>query len=203
MLPVGFESLPQFLETLGYVGLFCIVFLESGIPFGFFFPGDTLIFTAGLLASQGIFSIPLLLILIPLAAILGDSAGYWLGSLAGKKLWTQEKGFFFNKGHREHTETFYKKYGVRAIILARFVPVVRTFVPFFAGMGTMHYPTFIRYNIIGGLLWGVGVTSLGYGLGRVIPDIDQYLIPIVILITIVSFFPILKELWEERTKKVS
>ncbi|MEK7556240.1 MAG: DedA family protein [Patescibacteria group bacterium] len=186
------------IKAFGYLGLFAIVFAESGLFFGFFLPGDSLLFTAGLLASQGFLNPWLLSITISTGAILGDSVGYWFGAKVGPKIFTREDSFFFNKRHVERTHLFYLKYGSRAVVLARFVPIVRTFTPILAGVGSMPYATFLRYNIIGGILWGTGLTLLGYFLGTVIPGIDQYILPIVIGIIVVSFLPIASELIKGR-----
>lgn len=200
---------PSFLDPLsliaaaGYLGLFAIVFAESGLFFGFFFPGDSLLFTAGLLASQKILYLPILLGLIPVAAILGDSAGYAFGKWVGPRLFTREDSLFFSKHHVLRAERFYQRYGPRAIILARFVPVVRTFVPIVAGIAKMKYKTFLTYNVIGGLLWGVGVTLLGYFLGTVFPQTEKYLLPIIVGIILFSFFPIVIEWLAYRREKTN
>lgn len=191
-------DLTEFIRAIGYVGVFVIVFLESGIPLGFFLPGDSLLFSAGLLSALGAFNLFALVALVVVAAILGDSAGYWLGARYGRCLFKEKGGFFLNQKNLARTEAFYAKYGSRAIILARFVPVVRTFTPILAGVGSMKYATFIRYNIVGALLWGAGVTTLGFFLGSVIPDVDQYLLPIVIAIILVSFLPIAFEVIKAR-----
>ena len=190
------------ITTLGYVGLFAIVFAESGLFFGFFFPGDSLLFTAGLLAANGTLNLTALLILLPLAAVVGDTAGYAFGRWIGPRIFTKEDSFFFNKRHVERSEAFYKKYGARALILARFVPVVRTFVPIVAGVGSMAYSTFIIFNSIGGLLWGLSITLLGYFLGNAFPATEQYLTPILLLIVFVSVLPIARELWLARQTNV-
>ncbi len=186
-------DLIELIRTAGYLGLFAIVFLESGIPIGFFFPGDSLLFTAGLLSASGIFNIFILTPLLTLAAILGDSAGYWIGKRYGRKLFAKENARILSAKNLARTEAFYAKYGARAIIIARFVPVVRTFTPILAGVGAMRYGTFLRYNVIGAVLWATGVTVLGFFLGSLIPDIDRYLIPIVIAIILLSLVPILFE----------
>jgi len=185
--------LTDVVQAVGYAGIFFIVFAESGLPFGFVFPGDTLLFVAGLLASQGIFSIIPLLLLTTSAAILGDSAGYALGSRFGKKLFTKNGRWFFNERTIQKTEAFYARYGVRALIFARFVPTVRTFVPIFAGIGSMRYRTFVTYNVIGGLLWGTGVTFLGFALGNTVPNIDKYVHYIILGIIVASALPLLYE----------
>ncbi len=199
---IGVDLL-ELIRTAGYLGLFAIVFLESGIPVGFFLPGDSLLFTAGILASADFFNIFLLAGLVTVAAILGDSAGYFLGARFGRGLFEKENVLFLSKKNLARTEVFYKKYGVRAIILARFVPVVRTFTPIFAGVAHMHYATFLTYNIIGALLWGCGLTVLGFSLGSLIPDIEKYLHYIVVLIIIASILPIVFEVLKARKESVS
>lgn len=186
------------IKAFGYLGLFAVVFAESGLFFGFFLPGDSLLFTAGLLASQGFLNPWVLAAVISTGAILGDSVGYWFGAKVGPKIFTREDSFFFNKRHVERTHLFYLKYGSRAVVLARFVPVVRTFTPILAGVGSMPYSMFLRYNIIGGILWGTGLTLLGYFLGTVIPGIDKYILPIVIGIIVISFLPVALELIKGR-----
>ena len=184
-------DLPILIKTIGYLGVFFIIFAESGLFFGFFLPGDTLLFTAGLLASQGYFNIALLVLLIVLAAILGDQIGYFFGKKVGPKIFTRDESFYFKKRYITDAENFYKKHGKKTIILARFIPVIRTFVPILAGVGKMHYRTFVIYNIMGGLLWGAGITLSGYFLGQKIPGIDRYLIPILLLIIFVPMLPTL------------
>jgi len=184
-------DLPTLIKTIGYLGIFLIIFAESGLFFGFFLPGDTLLFTAGLLASQGYFDITLLVLLVTFGAVLGDQIGYLFGVKIGPKIFTHDESFFFKKRYITDAENFYKKHGKKAIVLARFIPVVRTFIPILAGVGKMHYKTFITYNVIGGLLWGVGITLSGYFLGQKIPGIDKYLIPILLLIVFVPMLPTL------------
>src|SRR3989338_3322069 len=193
-------DLMALIKTFGYLGIFTIVFAESGLFFGFFFPGDTLLFTAGLIASQGFLNIWILVPLIILGAILGDNVGYWFGTKVGPKIFTREDSFFFHKRHVERTHNFYLKYGAKAIVLARFIPIVRTFTPILAGVGTMSYGTFLKWNIVGGVLWGAGVTLLSYFLGAVIPGIDRYLLPIIIGIIVVSLIPIIVELIKNKQK---
>ncbi len=188
---------PAFLvATFGLFGVFAIVFAESGLFFGFFLPGDSLLFTAGLLASQGHFNILVLWIGCMFCAIVGDSVGYAFGRKVGPKIFNREDSFFFHKKHVERTSAFYEKYGKKTIILARFVPIVRTFAPILAGVGQMEYRTFISFNVIGGVLWSTLLIFLGYVLGSLIPSIDKYLLPIVLLIIVISFLPILFEYWK-------
>lgn len=191
------------LTTFGYVGLFSIVFAESGLFFGFFLPGDSLLFTAGLFAAQGFFDIWVLVIMVPLAAILGDSVGYWFGSWVGPRIFTREDSFFLNKRHIARAQHFYERYGPKAVLFARIVPVVRTFVPILAGVGSMNYRVFLTYNIMGGLLWGMGFPLLGYWLGTRFPVVMEYLTWTLLAIIIISFLPIFFEVWREwrRRKK--
>jgi len=177
------------IQTTGYAGLFAVIFAESGLFFGFFFPGDSLLFTAGLLASQGFFKLWILVPLLILAAILGDNAGYWTGKKLGGWLMKQKDSFFFKKRYLTEAQHFYEKHGGKALILARFIPAVRTFAPIAAGIAKMKYEKFFFNNIIGGTLWAAGMTIGGYFLGRVIPNADKYLLPIVGLIIIISVIP--------------
>jgi membrane-associated protein len=165
------------------------VFTESGLLFGFFLPGDSLLFTAGFLASQGFLNIWVLMIGCFIAAVTGDSVGYYIGHRYGKRLFNKEDSLLFHKDHLLKAQAFYKKHGGKTIILARFMPFIRTFAPVVAGIGDMKYSSFLTYNIIGGLLWAGGVTYAGYELGRIIPDVDKYLLPIIGLIVIVSTGP--------------
>jgi len=195
-------DLPRLIETAGYIGLFAIIFAESGLFFGFFFPGDSLLFTAGLLASQGIFNIWILTASLALAAILGDNVGYWFGAKVGPALFSREDSFFFHKRHLERTRIFYEKYGPQAILLARFIPIIRTFAPIFAGVGNMRYSLFLAYNIAGGILWSVGCTLLGYFLGRALPQSEGYLLPITLIIVVVSILPLAREWYVSSRRKI-
>ncbi|MBI5733776.1 MAG: VTT domain-containing protein [Candidatus Kerfeldbacteria bacterium] len=189
--------------AVGYLGLFFIIFAESGLLIGIFFPGDSLLFTAGLLATQGYFEISWLIVLFFLAAVSGDSVGYTFGRRLGKKFFKYEKSFWFRPDNIAKARAFYAKYGAKTIILARFVPGVRTLAPILAGVGDMKYITFIVYNILGGLLWAVGVTALGYYLGNVIPNVEMYLLPLVAVIILVSFLPVGIELLRDQERRHS
>jgi membrane-associated protein len=175
-----------------------IIFAESGLFFGFFLPGDSLLFTAGFLASQGYFNIAVLVIGCAIAAIAGDSAGYAFGHKVGPKIFTREDSFFFHKRHIERSRAFFEAHGKKTIILARFIPVVRTFAPILAGVGGMRYRTFLSYNVFGGLVWGAGFPVLGYMLGHIIPSADKYILPIVLGIVLVSFIPVAWEFWKDK-----
>lgn len=189
---------PSFLiSSIGAVGVIAIVFAESGLFFGFFLPGDSLLFTAGLLASLGHFNVTLLWIGCTLAAILGDSVGYAFGAKVGPKIFTREDSLFFHKKHIERTQEFYARYGKKTVVLARFVPIVRTFAPILAGVGKMPYRVFLAYNILGGLLWTTLLIFLGFFLGMLIPDPDRYLMPLIFAIIVISFLPLLREWWKK------
>lgn len=161
------EYLIQFGQLFAYISLFAIIFAESGLLIGFFLPGDSLLFTTGFFAAQGILDIWVLLPLLFVAAVVGDSVGYTFGRRVGRKLFQREKSLLFHKKHLLRAEAFYEKHGKKTIILARFVPVVRTFAPIVAGIGHMEYKTFLAYNVIGGFLWAIGLTLLGFFLGQI------------------------------------
>lgn len=182
-------DLVSLIKGAGYLGLFGIIFAESGLLVGFFLPGDSLLFTAGFLASKGFLKLHWLITLTFVAAILGDSTGYAFGKKVGPRIFKREDSLFFHKDHLERARTFYQRHGGKAIILARFMPIVRTFAPILAGVGHMRYRTFLFYNIIGGALWTAGLNSLGYVLGTTVPDIDRYLLPLIALIIVSSLLP--------------
>jgi len=187
-------DLIELIKTFGYLGMFFIVFAESGLFFGFFLPGDSLLFTAGLLASQGFLNVWVLAPLLVIAAILGDSVGFWTGRRLGGWLMKQKDSFFFKKHHLLKAQRFYEKHGGKTLILARFIPAVRTFAPIVAGMANMHYQSFLSFNVIGGFFWAMGMTLLGYFLGTLIPDVEKYLLPIIGAIIVISVIPALTHL---------
>lgn len=188
------------IQTLGLIGVLFIVFAESGLFFGFFLPGDSLLFTAGIFASQGLLNLHILLWGSFIFAILGDSFGYWFGKKIGPKIFTKEDSFFFQKKHIDRAQRFYEKYGNKTIILARFVPIVRTFAPILAGVGNMKYRNFITYNIIGGFMWSFIAVLSGFLLGNIVPNIDKYIFPIILIIILVSLLPIAREIWISKRK---
>ena len=194
-------NITYIVQTFGVIGVSLVIFAESGLFFGFFLPGDSILFTAGVVASQGYLNITALVIFTWLAAILGDSVGYWFGAKIGIKIFNKEKSFLFNKKYPEQAHKFYDRHGSCAIILARFVPAVRTFVPIMAGVGKMQYKKFLSYNIIGGIIWAVGLSLGGYLLGQSIPNVDKYILPIVIIIIIVSLLPAFFEIIKARRSK--
>lgn len=182
-------DLTELIKTIGLLGVFGIVFAESGLLIGFFLPGDSLLFTAGFLASQGFINIWLLSLGSFIAAVVGDSVGYAFGHKIGKRLFQRENSLLFHKDNLLKAEAFYEKHGGKTIILARFMPIIRTFAPIVAGMGNMRYHSFLSYNIIGGFLWAIGLNLGGYILGNTIPNVDRYLLPIILLIIIISILP--------------
>ena len=159
----------------GILIISAIIFAESGLLVGFFLPGDTLLFGAGLAASQGKFSLLWLIVCVVLAAIIGDNVGYSIGRRAGPRIFKKEDGILFRQEYLQKSEEFYEKHGGKTIILARFTPIVRTFAPVVAGAGKMTRKKFMVYNIIGGILWGGGMSLLGFTIGGKIPHLDKYI----------------------------
>ena len=183
----------QNLEALilwgGYAVLAVIIFAESGLLFGFFLPGDSLLVTAGLLASQGYLNIGLLFVLLAFMAVLGDTVGYHFGKFTGPKIFKKDKSLLFAKDHLLHAQNFYDKHGGKTIVMARFVPIVRTFAPIVAGVGKMPYKKFLSYNFFGGVFWVFSMLAVGYFLGSVIPDAGKYLHIIIALVILISITP--------------
>lgn len=196
------ENLVNLIKAVGYIGLFVIVFAESGLLVGFFLPGDSLLFTAGFLASQGHLNLFAVIALIWVAAVLGDNVGYAFGHKIGPRIFKKEESLLFHKDNLERAQKFYRDHGPKTIILARFVPIVRTFAPILAGVGKMEYSTFLKYNFVGGTVWTFLLTLAGYFLGNLIPDIDKYLLPIIGVIVIISVVPAVYHIVQHR-KSVS
>ncbi len=193
----GFD-LAALIQAFGYAGIALIVFAESGLFFGFFLPGDSLLFTAGYLASQRFFDIYALAALVSVSAILGDSVGYWFGKKVGPMIFTKPDSFWFSQKRVEDARRFFERYGAKSILLARFIPAVRTFTPIIAGVAGMKYRKFLAANIMGGVLWGVGLPFLGYFLGSIVPNPDRYIIPAILFIMIVSTLPVIREFFKKR-----
>jgi membrane-associated protein len=192
----------QLIRSFGTIGLFVIIFAESGLLFGFFLPGDSLLFTAGLFAARGDLNIVVVLIGCFLAAVIGDQVGYAFGRKVGPSIFSRPNSRLFKQSHIQRADEFFEEHGAKTIVLARFVPVVRTFAPILAGVGSMRYRTFLVYNLIGGFLWAIGVTSLGYLLGDQIgaDNIDKYLLPIIFVIIVISVLPAVFEVLRHRRK---
>ena len=188
-----FFNLYRFDELIrwgGYAVLVIIVFAETGLLAGFFLPGDSLLFAAGTLAAIGSLNIFLLIIILIFAAILGDSFNYYLGRKWGPNIFIQEEGIFFNRKHLTTTQDFYEKHGAKTIVLARFIPVVRSFAPFVAGIGRMHYGTFLGYNILGGAIWVSVFVGIGYLFGN-IPFVKENFALVIFGIILTSFIPVI------------
>jgi membrane-associated protein len=166
-----------------------IVFIETGFFVGFFLPGDSLLVTAGVFAASGQLHIAELLVLVPLCAITGDQIGYWIGRKAGQALYRREDSLVFRKKHLERAHEFYEKYGGKTVILARFIPIVRTFCPPVAGAAQMPYGRYVAYDIAGGLLWGGGMVLGGYLLGRQIPNISENIHYVIAVVIFLSLLP--------------
>lgn len=211
ILAVGIDP-QKLLESVGLIGLFLVVFAESGILIGFFLPGDSLLFTAGL-ATYGLViregedkfqlaggHIWLVCLGVVVAAIAGDQVGYLFGRKVGPSLFKRPESRLFKPAYVESAEKFFAKHGSKSIVLARFVPIVRTFTPIVAGVSNMHYRTFVKFNVIGGILWGAGLTLLGYTLGRAFPAIGDNIEIAVIVIVFVSLLPVLIEFARHRRK---
>ena len=193
---------PEFLiEAFGTLGVLAIVFVESGLLVGFLLPGDSLLFTAGLLsAAEALPALWILLVTIPVAAIAGDQVGYAIGRKAGPRVFSREDSRFFRQEYVDKSHEFFERYGPRTIIIARFVPIVRTFAPVMAGVARMNYRTFLTYNIAGGVLWGVGVTTLGYFLGQ-IEFVKTNIEYIIVGIVGLSLVPVVVELYRARRER--
>jgi membrane-associated protein len=210
VLPLALLGLPEPKEIIesmspyGEIAVILIIFAETGLLIGFFLPGDSLLFTAGLLASQGDLNIAFLLIGVFLAAVIGDQVGYNVGRRAGPAIFRKPDAKLFRQEYVEHTKNFFDKHGPKTIVIARFVPVVRTFAPVLAGVGDMKWRTFATYNLVGAFVWAVGVTLAGYLLSEAIgEDIDKYLYPIVAVIIVLSFIPPFLEWRKHRRAKTT
>lgn len=188
-------------KTFGYLGLFLVIFLESGIVIGFFLPGDSLLFAAGLLAADGKFNIVAVILLAVAGAILGNNAGYYSGKRFGPSIFRSQKRWFLSKDRVDEAHRFFDKYGGKSLILARFIPAGRTLVPIFAGIGKMDYRHFFSFNAIGGTAWGVFMPLLGYWLGRSVPSIDKYVLPVIFVIIVLSALPVTAHYLISRRKR--
>jgi membrane-associated protein len=188
----------------GYVGLTAIVFIETGLLVGFFLPGDSLLVTAGLFASQPQFglNVYLLGVILSIAAIAGDQLGYAIGRATGPRIFTREDSLFFNKRHLYRAQAFYERHGGKTIVIARFVPIIRTFAPVVAGVGNMRYRSFVFFNVFGGLLWIWSMLFTGYFLGRYIPGIDKHIELVIIVVVLLSISPGIVHWLRERKRPV-
>jgi membrane-associated protein len=197
------RDLPALVQWAGYVGLTLIVFVETGLLLGFFLPGDSLLVTAGLLASQPDFGLNVWILggILTVAAIVGDTVGYSIGKASGPRIFTRENSLLFNKGHLLRAQAFYEKHGGKTIIIARFMPIVRTFAPVVAGVGQMEYRRFLAYNVIGGIAWVWSMLMTGYILGRTVPGVAKHIEKVILVVIFLSILPGIIGWWRERSKK--
>jgi membrane-associated protein len=200
-LASGRYALDDLIRWGGYAVLVAIVFTETGLLVGFFLPGDSLLITAGLVAGTGGLNIWWLNVLLIAAAIVGDSVGYAIGFRAGPRLFTREDSLLFHRRHLIRTREFYERYGGKTIVLARFIPIIRTFAPVVAGVGQMAYRRFLFFNVFGGIGWVTSLTWAGYLLGRTVPNITQHVHVIVAIVVVLSVLPIVAEIVKARGKK--
>jgi membrane-associated protein len=208
-------NLEQIVQTFGYVGVFAIIFAESGLFFGFFLPGDSLLLTAGLLAwridpatGQPFLNLWFLLLGLPIAAILGDNVGYWFGKKTGPRIFNRENSRLFKRKNLLAAKAFYDKHGGKTIVIARFMPFIRTFAPIVAGAVEMPYRRFVFFNFFGGLLWATGVTLVGYGIGTVFgatvdPEtLDKYFLLLIIAVIFISALPAMIHIWRDNKEEI-
>lgn len=205
---MGFD-LVEFLKSLGpivaYGVIFAIVFAESGLFFGFFLPGDSLLLTAGLLASQGFLSLPILIPLIFIGAVLGDNVGYWFGNKVGPPIFNRPNSRFFRRENLLKAREFYDRHGAITVTAARFMPFIRTFAPIVAGAVDMQYRVFFFFNLLGGVLWGIGVTVIGYLIGYFfgqLEGLDKYFTLLVLVVIFVSALPAMIHVWKENRHEI-
>jgi membrane-associated protein len=194
-------TLEEIIVWGGYVGLFAIIFAETGLFIGFFLPGDSLLVTAGLFAARGQMDIVLLNVLLCIAAVTGDATGYFIGLRTGHALYNRPQSRFFRRDHLIKTREFYEKYGGITIVLARFMPFARTFAPVVAGIGEMKYRRFAAFNIAGGVGWVISMTLLGYFLARSIPGIERNIEYVIIIIVFLSVLPMVIKYLQHRMKR--
>jgi membrane-associated protein len=200
---LGLPSIEAIIQWGGLIGLFLIVFAETGLLIGFFLPGDSLLFTAGVLAAAGLFDVKILVLTLIVAAIIGDTVGYWTGRFMGQRLFHKKDSRFFKQEYVKKAHTFYERNGGKTIILARFIPIIRTFAPIVAGVANMKYRNFAIYNIVGGILWVSAMVLGGYYLIKVIPGADKYIHLIIGVIIIISLIPVFQEYWKARKTRQS
>ncbi len=198
-------DLVEIIKTVSYPGIFAIVFAESGLFFGFFLPGDSLLLTAGLLASQNFLNIYVLIPGIFTAAVLGDNVGYWFGNKVGPPIFNRPNSRFFRRQNLLKAKEFYDKHGAITITAARFMPFIRTFAPIVAGAVSMDYRVFFVFNLLGGVLWGIGVTLIGYLIGYFfgqVEGLDKYFTVLVLVVIFVSALPAMMHVWKENRHEI-
>jgi membrane-associated protein len=194
------RDLPALVQWAGYVGLTIIIFAETGLLVGFFLPGDSLLVTAGLLAADPAFGLNvwLLGLILTVAAIVGDTVGYHVGKSTGPRIFTREDSLFFHKDHLLKAQAFYEKHGGKTIIIARFMPIVRTFAPVVAGVGQMRYASFLAYNVVGGVLWIWSMLITGYVLAKTVPGVAKHVEKVILVVVFLSILPGIIAWWRNR-----
>ena len=194
------RDLPALVQWAGYVGLTLIIFAETGLLVGFFLPGDSLLVTAGLLAADPAFGLNvwLLGLILTIAAIVGDTVGYHVGKATGPRIFTRENSLFFHKDHLLKAQAFYEKHGGKTIIIARFMPIVRTFAPVVAGVARMRYASFLAYNVVGGVLWICSMLITGYVLAKTVPGVAKHVEKVILVVVFLSILPGIIAWWRNR-----
>ncbi|WP_396219964.1 VTT domain-containing protein [Gemmatimonas sp.] len=194
------RDLPALVQWAGYVGLTLIIFAETGLLVGFFLPGDSLLVTAGLLAADPAFGLDvwLLGLILTVAAIVGDTVGYHVGKATGPRIFTREDSLFFHKDHLLKAQAFYEKHGGKTIIIARFMPIVRTFAPVVAGVGQMRYASFLAFNVVGGVLWIWSMLLTGFVLAKTVPGVAKHVEKVILVVVFLSILPGLIAWWRNR-----
>ena len=196
-------AVEQLIHSVGYIGIFAIIFAESGLLIGFFLPGDSLLFAAGLLAAKGILSLWVLLPIMFVAAVLGVNAGYYLGKRFGEQMFSRHDALIFNPKYLERSKQFYAKHGGKTVLLARFTPIVRSMAPLLAGMGDMRFRRFMVFNIIGAALWVLSVTLIGYYFGNSVPGVDRYIVSFVVVVMLGSLIPPIIHVWRDELQRAA
>ena len=191
-------DIPQWVAALGYFGLFFIIFIETGLFFGFFLPGDSLVVTAGFLASQGVLNIWILVPLFVITAILGYALAYWFGKALGSWMLQRKDGWLFKRRYLEEARIFYDKHGPLALVVGRLIPIIRTFVPIAAGLAGMPYRRYMFWNIVGAILWGGVLCLFGYVMGILIPNAKHYILPCVVAIVGLSLIPAIWHIFRKK-----
>ena len=197
------RDLPALVQWAGYVGITAIIFTETGLFFGFFLPGDSLLVTAGLLSASG-FALDVwkLGALLTVAAIAGDNTNYWIGRLTGPRIFNRDDSFFFKRAYVERAAAFYERHGAKTVFLARFMPIIRTFAPLVAGTARMNYRTFLTFSVIGGVSWIWSMLLTGYFLGQYVPGVDRHIEKVIIVVIFLSLLPGIISWLRERRKPI-
>lgn len=196
-------NVEHLIQSGGLLLIAAIIFAESGLLIGFFLPGDTLLLFAGFFAAQGKLPLGVLLLTVVVSAVIGDNVGYSIGRRTGPRVFRKEEGVFFHKKHIERAEKFYNDHGGKTIVMARFIPIVRTFAPLIAGIGKMPRKRFMAFNVIGGTIWGVGVTLIGYFAGGFVSPntVEKFILPVMLIVTIGTFGPAMYHLLKEKSTR--